>query len=174
MPSVTLSKGESLVKLLSKVGLIVDTFTGIWLLEKGSLQKIASKNPDTNYSVLNIYSQGDYLMGDSDLNIDYVAIEDSLITQVSLNEIDPIQLLYQIDSIEGLVYVNSFKLEEDNIKNTRFVKFLIWAGRRLGKSCYLVPSLLNQSDMGSLIGATRVTVNRKLQQVRKQLCTKAS
>jgi CRP-like cAMP-binding protein len=166
MPKIVLSKGESLLKLMHKAGLIVDTFTGIWLLEKGSLQKIANK--DSDYSILNIYAQGDYLMGDSDLAIDYIAIEDSIIVNVSLTELDPMQILYQLDAIEELMFVNSFKFEEADVHESgRLSRFFDWAGKRLGRKQRSIPYFLSQADIGKLVGANRVTVNRKLQSIKR-------
>lgn len=172
MPNIVLSKGESMLKLMIKAGLVIDTLNGLWFLKKGSLQKIANKDNSNDYAIINIYSQGDYLMGDSDLNIDYIAMEDSVILEVSLNEIDPIQLMFQLDAVEELMFVNSFKFEEDSlsdicIKTGRFYRFLSWLSKRLGRHKVSIPEILNQTDMGKLVGATRVTVNRKIQVIKK-------
>lgn len=174
MSTIFLNRGESLVKLMIKTGLIVDSFTGIWLVENGSLQKVANKeisaktkNISNTYAVLNFYSKGDYFMGDSDLCIDYIAIEDARVSQVSLVDIDPVQLLYQLDAIEELAYVNSFKLEDETNLQGRISKFLAWASKRLGKQKLAIPELINQTDIGKMVGVTRVTANKKLQEIKK-------
>jgi CRP-like cAMP-binding protein len=172
MPTIKLSKGESLVKLMVNAGLAIDSLTGIWFIQKGSLQKVAinEESDQVNYRVvLNIYSQGDYFMGDSDLFIDYIAIEDADISEISLSEIDPMQLLYQLDAIEELRFVNSHKLEGSFNQHGKINKFLDWASKRLSKEKSIVLSLISQSTIGQLVGVTRITTNKKLKEIRKHM-----
>jgi CRP-like cAMP-binding protein len=172
MATIKLSKGESLVKLMVNAGLAVDSLTGIWFIEKGSLQKVAinEESDQLNYRVaLNLYSQGDYFMGDSDLFVDYIAIEDAEISEISLSEIDPMQLLYQLDAIEELRFVNSHKLEGSSNQHGKINKFLDWASKRLSKEKSTVLDLINQSTIGQMVGVTRITTNKKLKEIRKHM-----
>jgi CRP-like cAMP-binding protein len=172
MPNIKLNKGESLVKLMVSAGLVIDSLTGIWFIAKGSLQKVAI-NEDTDQLnhrvVLNLYSQGDYFMGDSDLSIDYIAIENAEISEISLSEIDPMQLLYQLDAIEELRFVNAHKLEDESNHQGKMNKFLDWASKRLSKEKTTVLSLINQATIGQLVGITRITTNKKLKEIRKYM-----
>lgn len=168
MTVITMSPGESLADLLKRSGNLISFNSGIWLLEKGSLQKRALKSDGSsepnildNYSIVNIYAQGDYFQGDSDMEIDYFALEESVISLVTIPEIDPVRLLFQLDSLEELMHQRSYSDREDKKKN-KLPNFFAWACKKLNRSDEQIVALLSQEEIGKLMGLRRSTVNRKL------------
>jgi hypothetical protein len=156
---IKLQKGDSLRQYLKEFD--VDIKCGIWILAEGSLQKRALSKDDI-YTVLNLYAVGDYFIGDSDLFIDYIALEYSIINWVQLSDIDPVKVLFQLDDLEQLHWLNSFKLEEEQKANNRIELFVSWASRKLHKSIRDIPKILSQDVISKLTGVNRVTVNRKI------------
>jgi hypothetical protein len=156
---IRLQKGESLRQYLTDIDVHIKC--GIWVLEEGSLQKRAISKDDS-YTVLNLYAVDDYFIGDSDLFIDYVALEYSVIRSVGISDIDPVKVLFQLDDLEQLNWLNSFKLQEKNQSNNRIDLFVNWASRKLHKSVMEVPKVLSQDVISKLTGVNRVTVNRKI------------
>lgn len=168
MPKVTLSDGESLSRLLSKAGNPFDITSGIWLVESGSLQKracIDSDNVIDEYTVINLYAAGDYFIGDSDLLIDYFALEETVISNISISEIDPVKLLFQLDSLESLLFLNAYHLETPENTKGKIHNFLVWASKKLNKNIADITNLLTQEEIGKLLNLSRLTVHRKLKMI---------
>lgn len=168
MPKITLSDGESLSKLLSKSGNILDISSGIWLVESGSLQKRACISADyftDEYTVINLYAAGDYFIGDSDLKVDYFALENTIISTVAISEIDPVKLLFQLDSLESLLFLNTYHLETPDNTKGKVHNFLVWASKKLNRNIADITRLLTQEEIGKLLNLSRLTVHRKLKMI---------
>lgn len=169
MAVISMSAGESLADLLQRSGNLINFNSGIWLIQEGSLQKRALKPNTTasnildDYAIVNIYCQGDYFMGDSDMKIDYFALEDSIITQVNINQIDSAKLLFQLDSLEELIYCRSYNDRDET--RLKLPMFLTWICKKLQRSDSQVFNLLSQEEIGKLVGFKRQTVSRKLSEM---------
>lgn len=174
MITITMSVGESLADLLKRSGNVITFNSGIWIIEEGSLQKRSlrhqedkTSNITDNYSILNIYTKGDYFMGDSDMVIDYFALESTTIRQVQIDKVDPVKLLFQLDALEEYVHYTSYSDREDS-KNNRIANFFTWIRKKLKRPNDEITHLLTQEEIGRMTGLHRTTVNRKLKMLHEE------
>jgi hypothetical protein len=136
---------------------------GIWVIESGMLTKVGINNLD-QYVQINICVPGDYLMPDIGTKI--YALSDSIVSTVSISDIDTVKLMHQINDLERLSLIRGYALNPptpgEGIYQGRVAKFLQWLSIRTSLQEKELFSLFPQHMIGSFIGVKRCAVSTRL------------
>jgi hypothetical protein len=137
--------------------------SGIWIVESGMITKVGINNLD-QYVQINICVPGDYLMPDAGTKI--YALIDTVISSVSISDIDTVKLMHQINDLEMLSVIRGCALNPptpgEGIYQGRVAKFLQWLSVKTSLEEKDLFSMFTQHMIGSFVGVKRCAVSTRL------------